>query len=290
MVKNKKMSNDDFSGAGIRLVIDGFAVDFSITPLIDMSSKKVKVMDFLRSADAVKWITDGLVKFVSPLIADLQIPSSPVENSIKTIHDPTATDADGPIDDNYSKINNLILKQRQDQFIENTVAQKTIKNGIGIKIDIMDFLRSPAGVALIGEELKMLVKPLIGNPQILSSDDQKQIGALRLTQSYVNENDPRAVEAFTEYTGTSTMLTCWVEKQLGLAKLGDAIYLYHCCGQVPLAEKYSPSIFSKANFPSIEYIRTVFDGECLTTMCEFAQKYGYKNNSTSDVRVFFVNT
>jgi hypothetical protein len=48
------MSKDDFSGAGIRLVIDGFAVDFSVTPFIDRGWKKVKVMDFLRSADAVK--------------------------------------------------------------------------------------------------------------------------------------------------------------------------------------------------------------------------------------------
>lgn len=271
--KTQNMSNGNFSGAGIRLVIDGFAVDFSVTPLIDMGSKKVKVMDFLRSADAVKWITDGLVKFVSPLIVDLQIPSSVGENNIKTIPDPAVLTA-----------------------TENTVAQKTQKMSdgnfsavIGIKIDIMDFLRSPAGVAWVREELETLVRPLIGNPQILSSDDQKQIGALRLTQSYVKENDPRAVEAFTEYTGSSIMLTFFVEKQLGLAKLGDAIYLYHCCGQVPLAEKYSPSIFSKANFPSIEYFRTVFNVECLTTMCELAQKYGYKNNSTSDVRAFFVN-
>jgi hypothetical protein len=204
---------------------------------------------------------------------DLQIPSSVGENNIKTIADPDVLTA-----------------------TENTVAQKTQKmsNGnfsavIGIKIDIMDFLRSPAGVAWVREELETLVRPLIGNPQILSSSDQKQIGALRLTQSYVKENDPRAVEAFTEYTGSSIMLTFFVEKQLGLAKLGDAIYLYHSCGQVPLAEKYSPSIFSKANFPSIEYFRTVFNVECLTTMCELAQKYGYKNNSTSDVRVFFVN-
>jgi hypothetical protein len=156
--------------------------------------------------------------------------------------------------------------------------------GIGIKIDIMDFLRSPAGVAWVREELEKLVKPLIGNPQILSSSDQKRIGSLRLTQSYVKENDPRAVETFTEYMGFNRMIIPLNEQRCCIVRLGDALYAFRYTNESPDTD----SFFQPADLPDVEYIHTILDGHTRTMMCEFAQKYGYKNNNTSDVRVFFV--